>query len=110
MKVRYKGDSFDVEVDGKDCKDCFVQVAAAIEVFCNTHCGSCGASNCIPSVREVQGNTYHEMKCRNCGASLAYGQRKSDGALYPKKKDKEGNWLENSGWVKFRRADAAAFE
>ena len=103
MKVRYKGQMFDVEVEGKDTKDCFGQLATAIEVFANTHCGSCGAPGAVPVVRERDGNQYHEMRCKNCGAVLAFGQKKDGGALFPKKKDKEGNWLDNNGWTKFQR-------
>ena len=105
MKVRYKGESFDVEVEGKDTKDAFGQLAGAIEVFANTHRGACGAPNAVPVARENQGNVYYEMRCKNCGACLSFGQKKDGGALFPKRKDKEGNWLDNNGWVKFKRAD-----
>jgi hypothetical protein len=38
---------------------------------------------------------------------LALGTKREGGQLFPKKKDKDGNWLDNNGWVKFKRADAA---
>lgn len=108
MKVRYRLKNADIEVDGRDVKDAFVQLSGAVEVFSQNVCGACGCPDVVPIVREVQGNTYHEMRCTKCGATLAFGQRKADGALYPKRKDKDGEYLENYGWVKFnKRADAA---
>lgn len=106
MKVRYKGQSFDVEVEGKDTKDAFSQLAQAVEVFGNTACGACGAPGAVPVVRENDGHQFYEMRCRSCGACLSYGQKKSDGSLFPKKKDKDGNWLDGNGWVKFKRVES----
>lgn len=105
MKVQYRVGNAVVEVDGKDVKDVFSQLSGAVEVFGNAGCGACGGTTVVPNVREVQGNTYYEMRCTQCGASLAFGQRKADGALYPKRKDKDGQWLDNGGWVKFRKRE-----
>jgi predicted nucleic-acid-binding Zn-ribbon protein len=110
MKVRHKIESIEVEVEGKDTKDCFGQIATAVEVFANTKCGACDSPRTMPMVRDVQGNTYYEMKCLDCGASLSFGQKKSDGSLFPKKKDKEGNWLDSNGWTKWKPRDEEAFE
>lgn len=107
MKVRYKTEHYDIEVEGKDTKDCFAQISGAIEVFGSTGCGACGASGAAPVVRENGGNQYFEMRCRNCGSCLSFGQKRDGGALYPRRKDKEGNWLDNNGWVKFKRAESA---
>lgn len=106
MKVQYRVGNAAVEVDGKDVKDVFGQLSGAVEVFGNAACGACGGTSVVPNVREVQGNTYYEMRCTQCGASLAFGQRKADGVLYPKRKDKDGQWLDNNGWIKFRKREA----
>jgi hypothetical protein len=106
MKVTYKSDKVNIEVDGKDTKDCFSQLAGAVEVFGSSTCGACDSHNTVPVVRENQGNTYYEIRCQDCGASLAFGQRRQDGALFPRKKDKDGNYLNANGWTKFRRADS----
>ena len=37
----------------------------------------------------------------DCGAKLAFGVMKKGGRLFPKRKDKENNWLPNGGWVKW---------
>ena len=108
MKVQYKVGNASIEVDGKDVKDAFAQLSGAVEVFGQSECICCGSKAVVPSVRENQGNTYYEMKCTQCGASLGFGQRKADGALYPKRKDKDGNFFENSGWLKFSKRQSVA--
>lgn len=104
MKVRYQINSVQIEVDGKDTKDCFAQLAASVEVFGQQKCGCCGCDVVVPVVRDNQGNTYYEMRCTNCGASLGFGQRKQDGHLYPKRRDKDGGYLDNGGWLKWAQA------
>jgi hypothetical protein len=105
MKVTYKTDSISIEVDGADTKSCFDQLAGAVEIFSHKACGACDSTNTVPVVRENQGNVFREVRCLDCGASLAFGQRRTDGALYPRRRDKEGNYLNHNGWTKFRRAD-----
>jgi hypothetical protein len=105
MKIRHKTDSMDIEIEGKDIKDAFAQLAAATEVFGNNVCGACDSPRTRPIVRERDGNTYYEVKCLDCGSVLAFGQKREGGALFPKKKDKDGNWLTNNGWVKWQRSE-----
>ena len=105
MKVKYKLETIEVEVEGKDTKDCFTQLAGAVEVFGNTRCCACDSARTVPVTRENQGNTFYEIKCLDCGASLGFGQKRQDGSLFPKKKDKEGGWLDNSGWLKWQPKD-----
>jgi hypothetical protein len=108
MKVRYRLANAEIEVDGKDTKDAFTQLSGAVEVFGQSQCGACGGKDVVPVCREVQGNNFFELRCLKCGATLAFGQRKQDGALYPRRKDKDGEYLDNFGWVKFqKRGDAA---
>ena len=95
-----------IAVEG-DAKACFAELASAAEVFGQSSCGKCGSEHVAPVVREVDGNTYYEMKCKSCGACLSFGQRKVGGALFPRKK-KDEQWLPNNGWVDFRSAKAAA--
>ena len=102
MKVKYTSDRITVEVEGKDTKDCFTQLAGAIEVFGATTCGACDSKNTTPVVREHSGNHYYEVQCHDCGSSLAFGQRRVDGALYPRRKDKDGNYLSSNGWTKWK--------
>lgn len=106
MKVRFKGQAVEIEVEGKDTKDVFAQLAGAAEVFGNGVCGNCESQRTMPVVRENAGNTFYEMRCLDCGAVLGFGQKRDGGALFPKKKDKDGNWLSGNGWVKYRRQEA----
>lgn len=101
MKVRWKSEKVEVEVEGRDTKEVFAQLAGATEVFGATKCGACDSSRTTPIVRDVQGNTYYEVRCLDCGSVLGFGQKRSDGTLFPKRKDKDGNWLSNNGWVKW---------
>lgn len=108
MKVSYRtGDGrITVEVEGKDNRDVFAQLALFQEIYETRRCGACDSENVRMIVREVQGNTYYELKCMECGARLAFGQKKADGSLFPKKKSKDGQWLPNGGWVKWTGNDS----
>ena len=37
----------------------------------------------------------------DCGARLAFGVMKKGGGLFPKRKDADGNWFPDRGWVKY---------
>ncbi len=102
MKVRMNFGSVQIEADGSDTKDCFAQLAGAAEVFGQNRCKNCDSENVVPVVREVDGNTYYEMRCQECGCTLGFGQTKQGGKLFPRRKDKHDNWLANGGWVDFR--------
>lgn len=103
MKVSYTtaDKRLTVEVEGKDNKDVFSQLSLFQEIYEARVCGACDSANVRFSVREVKGNTYYELRCSDCGSTLAFGQKKADGSLFPKRKDKDGNWLPNNGWVKW---------
>lgn len=103
MKAKFKTERMEIEVEGKDIKAIFDEMAQSQEVLLNTTCGSCDSTNVIMSMRTVQGNTYRCFACKDCGCELNLGQRKIDGALYPRRKDKDGNWLPNGGWTKWSR-------
>ena len=103
MKIRYKTERIEVEVEGKDTKDCFTQLAGAVEVFGVSVCGGCDSTNTYPVTRENKGNHFFEQKCTDCGSSLSFGQRKIDGALYPRRRDADGNTIGTNGWSKWSR-------
>jgi hypothetical protein len=107
MKVKMNLGSTQIEADGTDTKDCFSQLANAAEVFSHSRCKACDSDNVIPVTREVDGNTYYEMRCLACGCTLSFGQTRQGGKLFPRRKDKSDNWLPNGGWVDFRNKAAA---
>lgn len=103
MKLRYTtaNGKVSVEFDGESQKDLFSQIASFQEVFEETKCGKCGSENLQFIVRTVEENDYYELRCKDCGARLAFGVNKKGGGLFPKRKDKDGKWLPNGGWVKW---------
>jgi hypothetical protein len=98
----------EIEVEGGDVKDCFVELANAVEVFSQSVCGSCQSPDTMPRVREKDGNSYYEMVCNSCGASLSFGQTRVGNRLYPRRKGKDGSYLSHNGWVKWQAKQTAA--
>lgn len=113
MKIVSKSERFNIEVEGSDVKDCFDELANAVEVFGgNSVCGACESHNTTPSVREKDGNVYREIKCLDCQSALGLGQTKVGNKLYPRRKGKDGSYLPHNGWVKWqaKQASTAAFD
>lgn len=55
-------------------------------------------------VRTVDDVEYYELRVVSGplkGYKFEFGQNKKGGTLFPKRKDKDGNWLENNGWTKW---------
>ena len=103
MKVTYttKNERLTTEIEGDSPRDIFASIAKFQEVFEETTCGKCGSENLRFVVRNVDDNFYFEIRCMDCGARLAFGSHKKGGGLFPKRKDAEGNWLPDNGWVKW---------
>lgn len=103
MKASMVFGGIQISADG-DAKEVFTELAGAAEVFGNSVCGACGSEHTVPVVRENDGNTYYEMRCQSCNCTLGFGQTKVGGRLFPRRKDKQGNWLPNRGWADHRKA------
>lgn len=113
MKCRSQCGKLEVEVEGEDIKDVFDQLSQVFEVLSEDKCGACGSENIAPRVRRVSKDrkeyTYREWVCRNCRATLSFGQ-KEDGSIFPKRRigedgrpcktGEKGKYV-NNGWVKF---------
>ena len=89
------------ELEADTHRELFAQIAKFQEVFEESKCGKCGSENLRFVVRNVDDNEYFELRCMDCGAKLAFGSMKKGGGLFPKRKDAEGNWLPDRGWVKW---------
>jgi hypothetical protein len=109
MRLSSKSGSTEITVEGDDVKACFEQMASAQEVFLNSRCGACDSDATRFVVRENQGFVFHEVRCTDCGAALSFGQKKEDGSLFPKRKNKAGDWLDNGGWTKYRQPEQEPF-
>ena len=103
MKITYTTASgkISVELEGDTQKDLFGQLGAFQEIFDQATCGKCSSTSIRFVVRDIDGNSYYELRCEDCGARLEFGQIKKGGGLFPRRKDKEGNWLPDGGWVKW---------
>jgi ribosomal protein S27E len=119
MKVNYTtaDGRMTVEIDADQPKKVFADIGMFQEVFENTACGACGHTDVRFSTREVDGNTYYELRCAKCGAKLAFGSHNNDkGTLFPKRragKDdqsqlEEGTYLPHDGWMKWDKAQGKA--
>ncbi len=102
-KVRVKCGEFWLEVDAQDVKEAFRGLANYLEVFSESVCGVCQSTAIRPSHRTKDSFDFYELICCQCGAALKLGQSKDQHRLFPKRKDENGNWLENGGWAKYNR-------
>lgn len=103
MKISYttKNGRVKAEFDSESAKDLFGEIHKFQEVFEEDTCGKCGSEDIKYIVRNVDDNQYYELRCGKCGARLSFGVNKKGGGLFPKRKDNDGNWLPDSGWVKW---------
>jgi hypothetical protein len=92
-----------ITVSGDTMKDVFAQMADLQEVFGISACGKCDTPEPQYTVRTVDDNDYYELRCINqaCRARLSFGVNKKGGGLFPKRKDKDDNWLPDNGWMKW---------
>ena len=103
MKITYKiSDKMQCEIEEDGQKEIFKKLSSIQEIFGEAECGLCKCTNLRFAVRSVDGNDYYELKCTKCGASLAFGQHKKGGTLFPKRKDDKGEYLPNRGWYKWQ--------
>ena len=105
MKINYttRNKRLNVEIDSDSAKDAFKKLSEFQEVFDESNCGQCNNDDLQFIVRTVEGNDYYELKCKACGAKLAFGQHKSGGTLFPKRKLEDGTFdYKNKGWHKWQ--------
>lgn len=113
MKARYTTQNGQItfEVDGENAKALFSQIASIQEVFDAEHaCGMCNSTDIRYLARKVDDFDFYELACRGCRARFAFGQAKKGGALFPKRKDEDGNWINNNGWTRFEPQGAPAHQ
>ena len=107
------GDNMTVQAEGKTTKDIFKEISKIQETFEDTQCGLCTSHHLQYSVREVEGNEFYELRCKDCYAKLTFGQAKGIDKLYPRRyktddkgkalKDEKGKGVKlgKRGWVKW---------
>lgn len=94
-------DKLTLKVSAEGQKELFKNLSTVQEIFGENACGMCGDTNIKYVVRTVDDNDYFENRCGKCGAVLSYGQHKKGGTIFPKRRDSDGNYLENRGWHKY---------
>lgn len=105
MKAHYRTRSGRItfEVEGQTPKDLFRGIAEIEEVFeADATCGCCEYSGIVFRVRTVEDNEFYELFCESCTATLSFGQRRTGGKLFVKRKDGNGAFLPNRGWKVWR--------
>jgi len=102
MRLSYttKNNRLQVEIEGESQRDLFNELNKFQEVFESDVCGKCQGEDIQYVVRTVDDNQYYELKCKSCGAKLAFGAHKKGGGLFPKRKDGD-TWLPDNGWQKW---------
>ncbi len=103
MKVKLTTGQLEFELESDDVKDLWKELSEIQELFTEKCCGACGSENIVFRVRTVDSNDFYEKTCRECFSSRGFGQKKKNNKLFPKRKDKNGEYLPNNGWVKFAR-------
>lgn len=101
MRVTQSNGSITLEAVGDSHKDIFKQLCSLQEVFDQRTCGKCKETSLRFVVRNVEDNDFFELHCNECRARLSFGQHKKGDSLFPKRKDSDGEWLPNNGWMKY---------
>lgn len=99
-KVNIRFGACMVEFEAKNVKDVF-RAFTMYEVLGETKCGACESHEISPRFRQAQGYDFYSFNCNACRAELHLGQKREGDVLFPKRKDADGNWLPNRGWVKY---------
>ncbi len=104
MKIRYTSTSGQLvfEADVANPKEAVEWLSTVQELFEESACGLCGQNHLAYEVREFDGNNYYKIVCRDCHATLDFGQRRDGTNLFIKRKDAEGNVLPNRGWYRYQ--------
>lgn len=109
MKVQVKvSPTTIVEAEGQTLQDVFEQLSRLEEVFNLSACGLCKGTSLRHQVRVNEGYTFFELVCQNsdCRARFSFGQPKNvKGGLFPQRKEKDGSYKPNGGWVKYEKKD-----
>ena len=106
MEAQYKTSNGRLvfKVTAENAKAMFQEIARVQDVFeAESACGACSSENIRFVARKVEDFEYHELQCLDCGAAFRFGQSKTGGGLFPKRKDDQGVPLPNRGWQKYNK-------
>jgi len=102
VTMKYQS-GLEISVDAEGVKPAIQALSPFMEVFGEDECVRCGCRTIRFEHRKKDDYNYYSAVCcgDKCGAKLDFGQKREGGTLYPKRKDKDGNWLPNRGWLKW---------
>lgn len=114
MKVSYTTSNgrLNVELEADTHISLWAQLASFQEAFEEEKCQKCNGTDLRFSIRKssyIDKDTgkekpcdYHELRCRKCGAKLAFGVLDDQTyRVYPKRKNRDGTIKGKYGWVKW---------
>ena len=111
MQVHLKlNDRVTAVAEASEMTEIFEQLAHLAEVFGNMtarkekYNDGKSYNDVYPVVRtDDKDNKYYELHSRYTPMKKAFGCNKKGGGLFPKRKDKEGNYLPDNGWMIFNK-------
>ena len=106
MKISTQVGSFKIEVEGNSLEEAVNQIAEASELF--THGlkdEKTGCPDVIIRKRTAGEYEFYEFLSAD-GNTLSLGRTKA-GGFYPRRKDKDGNWLDHKGWMNWQDRKSA---
>jgi hypothetical protein len=91
-----------LKVQGETPKDLFRQLSMVQDIFeAGDSCGCCNSKNIRFRVRTHEGMDFYELLCQDCAAQFSFGQHKTGGTLFPKRRNDAGEELPNRGWHRY---------
>lgn len=111
MQIEYLGSGdpprWSIKANCQDALDAFKVMGELNDLFSRDKCGKCGSQAMPTYNKTTEGYEYYGMRCSNpeCRYEFKFGQRRSDGMLFPKLLDKDGNSIPNGGWVPPYKSD-----
>ena len=105
---KFKAGNLVFELDASDDKQLFTKLGHLQEIF-DQKGGKCGNDDIQWVTRVVESGkktyNYFEARCKSCRAKLSFGVRQEGGELFPKRKDDDGNYLPDGGWLKWSQTE-----
>lgn len=100
IKANFKLGGLSIQLEAADLKGLFRETELLSQ--CPQACGACGSKNINPAYSKSakEGFEFYSLKCADCNSEFKFGQRKSDGGLFPKFDEGKNGWVQG-----FRRSD-----
>lgn len=82
------GSGVQAEAAGNDARQAMKSLGELVMMYEHAPCGHCKCEKVFPKhVKTKQGYDYYSLVCSQCRYEFSFGQRQSDGSLFPKDQD-----------------------